>query len=1082
MSKPTKDQVKTAAGDDGGEKGEVFNAISPSGATEEQGGKEKQGGNEESPPAPPEKKRKPSWELVMESGKDQTQHPAANGCDLHLTEETIITKVLRRVGRFVGTHPLKVFLATQVSAVFIIPIAAITVVNSGGFWDKTDMSLVWTESGGALEQNILLEKKFRDQKVEWAENDTFAVLMAYGQNDMKGQDILTPEAMAEMEVLFLKWYDLYVTTSTGLVYHTYDLCARGLFPDAEGWAIKFPCFTITPYLCFKEYSKTLDDTYKAVDDNLTILASFPPEMTLSAFSTRPSYKTMTAAEIKEEVRTLRPFGKRGCEIHMESSIVGPRDWIGELQPKWVEEAGEIDKAPGIRHVYNYDPPAGVSYRLSLSKPTHSKVEDIKEASQLHADKWLQAVIDFNKDSNLLEYANLGGKMFRQLERDNEELNWHVMLMGVGLLLFYEGFVTVSFKNPFASRLMLVANGQGAIGVGLLYTASLFFLCGYRLNPAVLLVGTCLQLGLGADDMFVVLSYFNEIGEHFVRTNDYPEIIGELTMRCGIGCLLTSTCNFICFTAGSFIPLPGLAAIGRAMAISAVVNLFFLCTQFLPYVCLEIRRIKNDEPELHPVTYFCHKRAIEKAMTKEVPGAAEPPRTGGSPAPDHVTGRHSWMSPIHVWIEETYTPFLLKPAVKILLSLLSVAFFAASVYSITEHQIGWNPSQIVHKSSVLYDPLRMTFDHFQLFPCFLCFKPSLDVARNQKEMLELYSDLTDGKRSKFTTGYPLPPYLTMHYFMLLGTTYAPLPPEYGEEPNATYGDIGWKLHPELYTDPIYAPFGIGPTDPDTFWEGYHHLATSPADPRDAFTSSTAWIMYDLVGHNSIAFKDENVPAIGPKKNPAEFSCFPYLGVDLYSNKDMISMIQDVDNIIGDSPLKDDAFQFGAIPIFWAVFLGLYPLTWIMVAISLVAVTIISGIMLKSWRAAIVGMIVAGMITMEVWGILMLFLNLNPFSLAVVLIATGLSVEDISHQIAAFFTEASGSLRQRLSSAMKQTALPIFHGSMTTMCSIFPIMIGELFGVPMFLVLYQGAGIAVVFMIGLINGLILLPAMLALFHVD
>jgi len=278
----------------------------------------------------------------------------------------------------------------------------------------------------------------------------------------------------------------------------------------------------------------------------------------------------------------------------------------------------------------------------------------------------------------------------------------------------------------------------------------------------------------------------------------------------------------------------------------------------------------------------------------------------------------------------------------------------------------------------------------------------------------------------------------------------------------------------------APNGILSSDPETFWTCYHALTTIPA-VADAHNDS---INFFGPGHPGYVFKglgsqlwlyDESI-----SYRPITNFYFMFFSRGTNSNDQMLELIEDTDKVLAESPLGDKIFIYNPFIIFWRVFLGLDGTLWTMVGISLGVIAVVSICFLCSPTAAFLGMIVSGMVVIDVWGIITLlqpYMLFNPFVVAICIAAGGMSVEFVSHTIAAFTLgggNTSGS--EKLLGAMRETFLPLIHGSFSTIFALLPLASSNI----SFLFKYFFVSLQVVVLIGLLHGFALLPAMLLAFE--
>jgi patched 1 protein len=162
-------------------------------------------------------------------------------------------------------------------------------------------------------------------------------------------------------------------------------------------------------------------------------------------------------------------------------------------------------------------------------------------------------------------------------------------------------------------------------------------------------------------------------------------------------------------------------------------------------------------------------------------------------------------------------------------------------------------------------------------------------------------------------------------------------------------------------------------------------------------------------------------------------------------------------------------------FWEQYLDL---NWNLVkAISVIsiAVFIVVSIMLFSpWAAACILLILL-MMTVELAGFISFCnIKLNPVSAVSLITAVGIGVEFTAHVVFSFIT-APGSRDERMAQAVDQVFVPVLHGALSTLLGI--IMLG--FSDFDFVVKYFFVIMSALIIIGLLNGLMLLPVILSLF---
>eukprot|EP00404_Azadinium_spinosum_P033263 CAMPEP_0180581428 /NCGR_PEP_ID=MMETSP1037_2-20121125/14046_1 /TAXON_ID=632150 /ORGANISM="Azadinium spinosum, Strain 3D9" /LENGTH=102 /DNA_ID=CAMNT_0022599409 /DNA_START=153 /DNA_END=458 /DNA_ORIENTATION=+ len=100
-------------------------------------------------------------------------------------------------------------------------------------------------------------------------------------------------------------------------------------------------------------------------------------------------------------------------------------------------------------------------------------------------------------------------------------------MSLILIFMFCASIQFAFKHPLASRILVGLWGLCVVIFAILTSFGIFFLCGKYLNEPMMLAMPLLALGLGVDDMFVVLRYFSDLGIELIDQHSNGEIIGEV---------------------------------------------------------------------------------------------------------------------------------------------------------------------------------------------------------------------------------------------------------------------------------------------------------------------------------------------------------------------------------------------------------------------------------------------------------------------------------------------------------------------------------------------------------------------------
>jgi len=356
-------------------------------------------------------------------------------------------------------------------------------------------------------------------------------------------------------------------------------------------------------------------------------------------------------------------------------------------------------------------------------------------------------------------------------------------------------------------------------------------------------------------------------------------------------------------------------------------------------------------------------------------------------------------------------------------------------------VGYKVSEIVPTDMKAHRAIELLYETFQTFQATLAFV-DVDVPQKQQEMLQLYSDVVSTELADFS---PVGTYLTNYYFWL-GQKQQRL-----REMNMT-PPAGISLEASPWPGCMrLAPLGLATSDKADFYEHFREFLNDP--------------LADVAYTNEFSYY---------KNKKIEFSFFAFLQKNLKGNDEYIRSIQQVQEKIDRSPLRDKAYVYGNIFVFWEVFRSLDMELIKVACFDVGAIFLCSALLLPSITAAALTTLACIMIVVQVFGIGTLFLNFNMFVAASSLMCMGLAIEFTAHTVAAF-SHSSGHTAESIADAVSDTFPAIWDGSITTLLSILPVA----FSTTVFEVKYFFASFALIVLIGAINGFIILPGLLALF---
>jgi len=915
----------------------------------------------------------------------------------------------------------------------------------------------WSTSGGRLERELDYRDKYHQK--QWKSINNQMVIVQNNGEDGIGGNVVTSEAFEELTALYKVFYSVNVTTKSNKTFDTYDLCARGNNLDVPanltictllnglealcaanpmhvqcmepGFTMTklqmqmgcnrgfyFPCQVVGPLDCFREAAVTHDPVYRTLYD--PYIAYIPPLRNIGAFSysQRPSFRNKSAQELMQIlVNTSRPPSMaKGCNWWTRGAVFSPQLFLGG-------EHGHRAEAFLVSFVM--EAPERIKFRSAVTKPNLvASKADIEEALTLFGEKWEQ---ETNAKSatfkHLLPVAMSAGAVERSTEQLQQFPARGFLFTILGMfVLFGLLFGFRSCSKPFESRLCVSLSGLFLVIVSLVASVGLCGWVGLDLNPTMLQVLPFLAVGLGVDDVLVMLFYFDGIGVTALMSASREQVMATVMAQAGTSVILSSLCNTATFACCFFLRIPGVVDFGKGGAILMAINLIVVLTLFPSTLVLESVRIRKKQAD--PLCFCCHQRQKNKASAVVETKA----RMEG--------------------VTQRFASCISRLPVKVSVVALSIVTFAGCLWLALNMDSGYQVDELISTDSPLHYGYKRLFRYFGTFPSRLCVM-DVNYPAKQQQILELHDRLL---KTPFVERAPSTMWLTSFYRAV---------------PNQLMDNAS-------YAHPTLASRGIMNANASTFYSYLRTWSELPATPLEALKGGT-FIAADMTGINQFGRRDMNQPLSADNPFMFTFSNFWLAGV--IKPGDFVSSIKGIRQLIADSPLKDHAFPEGQIFVYWEVFQSLFNMYWIALGSSLVSVFLITVLLLQSIRASIVATMMSAMITIEIFGINALYLQFNVFVCASLLLASGVSVEFTVHIITAFEHQV-GTVSERLAKAMATTLPPVLLGSTTTLLCVVPIAFAK---VP-FLRLYMFSTTVIVIVVGVFNATVVLPACLAIFVSD
>jgi hypothetical protein len=652
-----------------------------------------------------------------------------------------------------------------------------------------------------------------------------------------------------------------------------------------------------------------------------------------------------------------------------------------------------------------------------------------------------------------------------IEEEMDKNRPEFLLGGAALLLGFCAATLIKCGHPQASRGAVGLVGLCMVIVSEVMAFSLVFVVDLHFNSPMMICMPLLGLGLGLDDMFVIIRYFSGLGDQFIMSHTHAECIGEVMARAGPGVLLTSVCNAVVFFCGFFLPVRAMSWFCLCGCFVSVCNFITMVNLFMPLLVWEVSRIKRRGPDI--LALPCH-MSVLNARNKVGDAAPADDDTFVTNSTDFKRGLEKMFVK---FIKDTYAPFICKPIPAAIGTLIGIAWFVGSIVLIANASIGYSPHDLLPLDHNNYDGYFQAFNTFSLFPGKMVFT-DLDVASNQVNILKAFKAISE---TPYTAPHSTPNFLTMTYaIMFQGTLAAAAAMGVTDQMTvATSPAFGLNMQVTGWKDQRFAPLGVLPNT--TFYPIFNKFRQFPPQPVYMWGAANQSFLYaDYAGVNEFAYSQ------GTETNTAgskiDFGFLNIFHVSLYDEDEFVDAIEMSHKVVEAWPeaIKDHCFMYGAIPTFWEVFLSLESELFKLFGVSAAIIFTITLLFFEfDVITALITCLSCTMIVLEIYGTSVALMNFNIFVASLTLMAMGMSVEFIAHMAAAFSLE-TGTTQERLGHSMSSTFPALIEGSISTFCGIFPLAFHPL----MFVVKFIFGIVSMVVFCGLINGLIIMPCMLGL----
>lgn len=827
---------------------------------------------------------------------------------------------------------------------------------------------------------------------------------------------------------------------------------------------------------------------------------------------------------KEEYPKAPNFGKvmtGGCRGFAKGVMSWPQDLIiGGVK----EYNRSLHSAEALQSVFLVASPNDVFLRFkdgakSYSKPKLNSTEwDITVAEKviktwqrnftdnLYNHEWN---FDVNKQTGVVtEHRRihpLASTSIADMLEEFCKFNYTIIFVGYFLMLVYA--LQAQMKRHGCMLAVDSCMGLAFAGVFLVTFASIAGLglatwFGIEFNAATTQIVPFLTLGIGVDNMFLLLHNY-----HGVVENVKKDEIGLLMKETGMSVVMTSINNILSFLAGTVLPIPALRSFCAQSSILLSFNLIAILTVYPAIISIDLRRRKSSRRDI------CCWSTPENSLPSEDNDPYEKPhiqekRSVGEIVPayhslysrsDREDDVEDDVKPwtLHAFLRHYYIPLLKKSSTKVMVLVICACMFVAGILGMQRATYGLELSDVLPEHTAPAAFLKARDRYFSFYPMFAVLKgPNIDYAVDQHKIDTYRLSIA---RSRFVVkvngGEPSEEYwlgLMRVWLLRLQSTLdaaiasGKIDPATGRVVGEKEGFNGrsLKLTPdENIAYHLTCSYGSNYNCSERVGKIKLVDESGTINVAGFYNYITGWYNTDsMMYHVSQASFYPAPPEWDDKKSnfvppaaPFTYSQIPFYLTGLTDTPVIVEMIKEI-RAICDMYAEEGLpnFPSGIAFTFWEQYLHLSSnLLQAICVIALAVLCVISIIIFNPWAASII-MIILVLMTVELTGFLGLSgIKLNPVSAVTIITAVGIGVEFTAHVVLAFLTSL-GTRNERMAMCVDRVFVPVIHGALSTLLGIIMLAFSEF----EFVVKYFFVVMSALIVIGVINGLLLLPVLLSL----
>ncbi|CAD5209040.1 unnamed protein product [Bursaphelenchus okinawaensis] len=682
-----------------------------------------------------------------------------------------------------------------------------------------------------------------------------------------------------------------------------------------------------------------------------------------------------------------------------------------------------------------------------------------------------------------------------------DFNYGVIVIGYVLMLLYALYSQIRRESCclLAAESAVGLAFAGVLTVTFASVAGLGLVTwfGVEFNAATTQIVPFLTLGIGVDNMFMLLHNYHRVFAD-VKKNE----LGLLLKETGMSILMTSSNNILSFLTGTILPIPALRSFCTQSSVLLFFNLIAILTVYPAIIAIDIRRRKSGRRDV--CCCLQSSNSAEQDMYDDPPYGYD--LTGGVPTvlttKSHYHGLISvgkgddeeaeeiqpWS--LRAFLRNYYVPFLSNNCVKFGIIVLCASLFVAGVAGINRSTMGLELGDVLPENTAPAAFLKARDSYFSFYPMNVIIRgENVDFAEKQTQIEQLRNEIAKSQYVvKLENGEPSERYWLGMFRQWLRGLQQKLDEAREQGILKDFDKNNATKSPELkIAYSLACSYGKHYDcsrvdrirlidDSDTInTEGFYNYLYGWHEYEQMFYTVSQASFYPPLrklkqGPNNNRYRYFVPPAPKPV-----YSQIPFYLNGLKDTTTIVNMIKEIRAI-------SDNYTHSGLPnhpsgiafTFWEQYLDLnYNLVKAITIISIAVFIVVSILLFNPWAAFCI-VIILFLMTVELAGFLGFYnIKLNPVSAVSLITAVGIGVEFTAHVVFAFLTSL-GTRNERMASAIDQVFVPVIHGALSTLLGILMLGFSEFEFVVKYFFLVMNALI----ILGLINGLMLLPVLLSI----